>query len=192
MLAIRLVGLSAPLHVPSRAWGVWVLDGQSGLLGRGFWQGDSRSWRCRPAGRVEQRQPRSVAGLVVQPVSGTSVGAGTLGDFRRRYRSVLLDSQPDVWAGMFVEDAYGVLVVLRVAQSVQPVGNDVPRQHHPGDVADDVLAEGDGLDSRRLVGLHRQDVVVRGYPQGLQLRPSPFLEDYLLEVGGNAFPLARR
>ena len=54
-----------------------------------------------------------------------------------------------VWVGMFVEDAYGVLVVPRVAQALQPVGNDVLRQHHPGDVADDVLAEGDGLDSRR-------------------------------------------
>jgi hypothetical protein len=55
-------------------------------------------------------------------------------------------------------------------------------------VADDVLAEGDGLDSRRLVRLHRQDVVVGGYSQGLQLRSGPFLKDYLLEVGGNALP----
>lgn len=42
---------------------------------------------------------------------------------------------------MFVEDPYGVLVVLWLAQTLMPVVNDVLRLHRLSDVADDVLAE---------------------------------------------------
>ena len=89
---------------------------------------------------------------------------------------------------MFIEDADRILVALRVAEPGQPVGEYVLWQHNPGDVPYDFRAEGDGADSHGLVGLHCQDVVIRRYPQRLQFRPGPFLDDDLLDVGRYAIP----